>query len=316
MVYLGKDLLGSVKTATGTYGSVEERYEYDVFGVPYRGELDGGMDLGYTGKGYDVTTGLYNYGYRDYQPGVARFTTVDPVRDGVNWYAYVNNDPVNWVDPWGLTASDGNTQRYIGSDRISAGGIIGPGEWNPPGNQPISFYVGNEIHRAIGIQYTTTHSNDTVYTNYQPISTIAGVPYEGSAMLRPDIYNLSTGDLYEIKSTNDAGSAAPDMAKKLAALQTAGMTVQPGDSLELGTYGVVPAPGGYAEYLSPAPGIILYSYHKGSTVEKPAPAYMPVVQEQRTSVPVPDLNVGKAGGTAAILYMVWQIIKMAPLLIF
>jgi hypothetical protein len=25
---------------------------------------------------------------------------------GANWYAYVNNDPVNWRDPWGLTPSD------------------------------------------------------------------------------------------------------------------------------------------------------------------------------------------------------------------
>jgi RHS repeat-associated protein len=58
--------------------------------------------LGYTGKPYDTTTGLYNYGYRDYAPEVARFTTVDPVRDGANWFAYVNNDPVNWVDFWGL----------------------------------------------------------------------------------------------------------------------------------------------------------------------------------------------------------------------
>jgi uncharacterized protein RhaS with RHS repeats len=45
---------------------------------------------------------LYNYGYRDYNPVVARFTSEDPVRDGVNWFAYVNNDPVNFVDLWGL----------------------------------------------------------------------------------------------------------------------------------------------------------------------------------------------------------------------
>ena len=31
-----------------------------------------------------------------------RFTTVDPIRDGSNWFAYVNNDPVNYVDLWGL----------------------------------------------------------------------------------------------------------------------------------------------------------------------------------------------------------------------
>jgi RHS repeat-associated protein len=58
------------------------------------------------GSGLDPVTGLYNYGYRDYQPEAARFTTVDPVRDRANWFVYVNNDPVNWVDSWGLSASD------------------------------------------------------------------------------------------------------------------------------------------------------------------------------------------------------------------
>jgi RHS repeat-associated protein len=100
--YLGKDILGSVRGITNEYGVMEGRYEYDVFGVPYEGEMNGGMNLGYTGKPYDVITGMYNYGYRDYSPEVARFTTEDPVRDGANWFAYVNNDPVNWVDPWGL----------------------------------------------------------------------------------------------------------------------------------------------------------------------------------------------------------------------
>jgi RHS repeat-associated protein len=104
--YLGKDILGSVKTTTNEYGSLEDRYEYDAFGKPYQGDLTSGMNLGYTGKPYDTATGLYNYGYRDYAPEAARFTTVDPVRDGSNWFAYVNNDPVNWVDPWGLSASD------------------------------------------------------------------------------------------------------------------------------------------------------------------------------------------------------------------
>jgi RHS repeat-associated protein len=105
-VYLGTDILGSVRSATGEAGTLEGRYEYDAFGRPYKGNLENGMNLGYTRKPYDSRTGLYNYGYRDYEPGTARFTTVDPVRDGSNWFAYVNNDPVNWVDPWGLSASD------------------------------------------------------------------------------------------------------------------------------------------------------------------------------------------------------------------
>jgi RHS repeat-associated protein len=101
-VYLGKDALGSVRGATNDYGLLEDRYEYDAFGKPYKGDLNSGMNIGYTGKPYDTTTGMYNYGYRDYQPELARFTTVDPIRDGANWFAYVNNDPVNYIDLWGL----------------------------------------------------------------------------------------------------------------------------------------------------------------------------------------------------------------------
>jgi RHS repeat-associated protein len=125
-VYLGKDVLGSVRTTTGVSGSIEERYEYDVFGVPYTGDLTQGMDLGYTGKPYDAVTGLYDYGYRDYKAEAARFTSIDPIRDGSNWYAYVNNDPVNWRDPWGLSASDGsgntgndNSVSVFGDNEIS-----------------------------------------------------------------------------------------------------------------------------------------------------------------------------------------------------
>ena len=40
----------------------------------------------------NADTELYDYGFRDYSPEIARFTTVDPIRDGQNWYSYVVND--------------------------------------------------------------------------------------------------------------------------------------------------------------------------------------------------------------------------------
>ncbi|MCI6478906.1 MAG: peptidoglycan DD-metalloendopeptidase family protein, partial [Spirochaetia bacterium] len=111
--YLGTDILGSTRSVTDNHGVQESYYDYDIFGSPVAGDFTTGTDYGYLGKPYDSITGLYNYGYRDYSPQSVRFTTVDPIRDGSNWFAYVNNDPVNYVDLWGLRPTYGATSRDI-----------------------------------------------------------------------------------------------------------------------------------------------------------------------------------------------------------
>ena len=104
--YFSTDLLGSVKTSTDSLGTQKASYTYDAFGTLVEGDLTGTTDFGYLGKQHDPTANLYNYGYRDYSPSHARFTTVDPIRDGTNWFSYCNGDPVNFVDLWGLEVGD------------------------------------------------------------------------------------------------------------------------------------------------------------------------------------------------------------------
>ncbi len=55
-------------------------------------------------KRIDALTGLVYYGYRFYSTEPDRRTTRDPLGEagGVNLYAFVGNNPVNWVDPLGL----------------------------------------------------------------------------------------------------------------------------------------------------------------------------------------------------------------------
>ncbi len=45
--------------------------------------------------------GLIYFNARYYDPTTGRFLTEDPSRQGVNWYAYCGNNPVNRTDPTG-----------------------------------------------------------------------------------------------------------------------------------------------------------------------------------------------------------------------
>ena len=61
---------------------------------------------GYSGKSYNSNTGLNNYGFRDYSSSIGRFITQDPIRDGTNWYTLAVNNPINFVDLWGLCTAN------------------------------------------------------------------------------------------------------------------------------------------------------------------------------------------------------------------
>ena len=56
----------------------------------------------YTGQREEAVIGLYYYGARFYDPELGRFITEDPAQDGINWYVYCGNNPLNRIDPTGL----------------------------------------------------------------------------------------------------------------------------------------------------------------------------------------------------------------------
>jgi RHS repeat-associated protein len=83
--------------------------EYLPFGEVY--SVTGSVDnnLRFPGQYYDAETGLhYNY-FRDYKPVIGRYVEADPIgfaSGDMTLYAYVGNNPVNRVDPWGLWGED------------------------------------------------------------------------------------------------------------------------------------------------------------------------------------------------------------------
>jgi RHS repeat-associated protein len=104
--FYNADGLGSISSLGNLTGAISNSYTYDAFGDatalsgsfvnPYR----------YTGRDYDLETGLQYSRARYYDPSIGRFINEDPLRygGGFNFYVYVWNDPIDLNDPFGLRA--------------------------------------------------------------------------------------------------------------------------------------------------------------------------------------------------------------------
>jgi len=99
-----KDGMGSVISLNDSVNTTGNTYQYDSFGNVIHETGSVHNPYGYTGRVLDSESGLLFYRARYYDPAIGRFIHADPIgfSGGINFYAYVSNNPINKIDPWGL----------------------------------------------------------------------------------------------------------------------------------------------------------------------------------------------------------------------
>jgi len=182
--YYSHDGLGSIIAIYDASGNYVNVYMYDEFGNFLQKSETIANSYYYTGQELDRWSGLYNLRNRYYNASLGRFTQLDPIVDllGVenmqelNGYAYVANNPMVLVDPFGLCGEDrGFWYYFIEELRGYHDPVPQPGEsWE-------SYYTRFYVE----------------YSSYMIVSEAVGVWGGGGVMIFTKEY-MSTGIAQEV----------------------------------------------------------------------------------------------------------------------
>jgi RHS repeat-associated protein len=101
------DANGNITAYVNEQGVIVAEYVYDAYGgtIAKSGSMADAFAHRFSTKYYDAETDLYYYGYRFYDPVLHRWLNRDPSgerMDDLCLYAFVVNNPLNWVDLFGL----------------------------------------------------------------------------------------------------------------------------------------------------------------------------------------------------------------------
>lgn len=196
------DRLGStVRLSTPDAGFTTDSLSYDAWGNQLSGS--GGPTstrFTFVGKdGYysDPDTGLMKLGCRYYDPTIGRFITQDPDHDGLNWYAYADNNPVMKTDPTGQAAQEFGQEEFQAYNRLTgAGGFL----------RALKSIFSRRANNATNADQRRIGNSKYAFKDPPGIMVAReGWKYASSLMMVVSVAGM-TGDMLEVASTAKASN--------------------------------------------------------------------------------------------------------------
>jgi RHS repeat-associated protein len=191
--YYHQDHLNSATAITDASGNLILRNNYAPYGEDAVSNGSASVKYKFSDKEKDIP-GFYYFGARFYDPEVGRFITQDPAKDGVNWYAYCDDNPIRYLDPNGLAKTD-PANGYIASTTA----------------REIAFAVGHPI-AAMSIGSVQSGSTN-ISTNAVRFSTQLGLQenatHEGSQVnaCRHTIWQATIASKFGVYTALEAANA-------------------------------------------------------------------------------------------------------------
>jgi len=227
--YYQQDGLASITSLSNSASALANTYSYDSFGklTASTGTLTNPFQ--YTGREFDSETGIYEYRARYYDPRSGRFVSEDPAGfyGGFNFYGYVKNDPLDFIDPTGLKCEQVSPWTQI------------PSLWGPNGPTPyrtvqdgVNWVRTGWSFASLGLTPDFTHcfcrwaATNTRIRNFYSVSVEEQAKFKCDCPDRTEYRTRTRTERYEVDTPGN-----PIMPTFSA--QTAGTTFQAGENTGL-----------------------------------------------------------------------------------